>query len=76
MTDTSPEIAAMIHERIMALSGSERFMMGIRMCEAARRMVLASFPPGLSELETKRMLFQRYYGSEMEMPPFLKETSP
>lgn len=76
MTDTAPEIAAMIHERMMALSGSERFMMGIRMCRAARRMVLASFPPGLSELETKRLLFQRYYGSELEMPPFLREDAP
>lgn len=76
MTDTDPEIAAMIHDRMMALSGSERFMMGISMCRSARRMVVASFPAGLSDLETKRLLFQRYYGAELELPLFLRETSP
>lgn len=76
MSDTTPEIAVMMRNRMMALSGAERFMMGISMCNAARRMVLASFPPGLSELETKRLLFQRYYGSEMELPPFLQKTAP
>jgi hypothetical protein len=62
MTDTPPEIAAMVRERIMARSMEERFMMGIRSFDAMRDMVLASLPPGLSELELKRQLFQRIYG--------------
>jgi hypothetical protein len=62
MTDPLPEIAEMVRKRIMAFSGEERFMMGVRMFGAARRMVLASLPPGLSEFERKRMLYERIYG--------------
>jgi hypothetical protein len=60
-TDTAPEVAEMVRARLMALSGAERFLMGVRMYEAARRMVLASLPPGLSESERKRLLFERFY---------------
>lgn len=35
------------------------------MFEAARRMVLASFPSGLSETERKRLLFQKIYGEQL-----------
>jgi hypothetical protein len=62
MTDTSPEIAEMIRVRLMARSGAERFRMGVEMFEAARRMVLASLPVGLSEAERRRQLFERVYG--------------
>jgi hypothetical protein len=62
MNDTSPEIAAMVQERLMQKSGAERFRMGVEMFEAARRMVLASMPAGLSEEELKRRLFERIYG--------------
>lgn len=61
VTDTSPEVAEMVRARLMALSGSERFVMGVRMFEAARRMVLASLPP-VPEQERKRLLFERMYG--------------
>ena len=49
VTDAPPEIAEMVRARLMALSGAERFLMGIRTCEAARRMVLASLPAKLPE---------------------------
>jgi len=62
VTDTPPEIAEMIRTRLLALSGAERFLMGIRMCEAARRMVLAPLPSGLPESNRKRLLFERFYG--------------
>ncbi|MSU20763.1 MAG: hypothetical protein EXS30_05150 [Pedosphaera sp.] len=62
MTDTSPEIAEMVRARLMALSGAERFRMGVQMFDAARRMVLASLPAGLPETERKRRLFERLYG--------------
>jgi hypothetical protein len=65
MTDTSPEIAEMVRTRLMALSGAERFCMGAQMFEAARRMVLASLPPGLSEIEQKRLFFERLYGEPL-----------
>jgi len=62
MNDTPPETAEMIRQRLMALSGEERFMMGVRSFEAAREMILASLPAGLSPEEVKRQLFQRIYG--------------
>jgi len=65
MTDTSPEVAALVRERLMALSGSERFVLGSQMFDAARRMVLASLPASLSEAERKRLLFQRIYGEPL-----------
>ena len=69
LTDTSPEIAEMVHARLMALSGAERFLMGARMFEAARRMALASLPADLSEPERKRLLFERFYGEPLPISP-------
>ena len=62
MTDTPPEIAEMVRARLMAMSGAERFRMGVEMFEAARRMVLASLPANLSESERRSRLFERLYG--------------
>jgi hypothetical protein len=63
--DTPPEIERMVRERLMALTGSERFRMGAEMFEAARRMVLASLPHGLSEMERRRRLYERVYGGSL-----------
>ena len=65
MTDTPPEIAEMVRKRLMTFSGSERFMMGVRMFDAARRMVIASMPAELSGFERKRFLFERIYGEPL-----------
>ena len=65
MTDTPPEIAELVRQRIMAFSPEERFMMGVRSFEAARAMVIASLPPDLSPDEFKRRLFQRIYGEPL-----------
>lgn len=65
MSDTPPEIAEMVRARLMALSGAERFRMGVQMFDAARRMVLASLPPGLPDAECKRLLFERVYGQPL-----------
>ena len=62
MNDTPPEIAELVRQKLMARSGAERFVMGARMFEAARTVALASLPPRLSPLETKRKLFERLYG--------------
>ena len=55
----------MVSARIMARSGSERFVMGVEMCNAARRMVLASLPTNISETERKQRLFQRFQGNSI-----------
>jgi len=62
MNDTSPEIAELVRQKLMARSGSERFVMGTRMFDAARAVVVASLPAGLAPDEMKRQLFQRVYG--------------
>jgi hypothetical protein len=62
MTDTPPEIAELVRQKLMARSAEERFLMGTRMFDAARAMVLASFPAELSPEELKRRLYQRIYG--------------
>lgn len=67
MTDTPPEIAEMVRQKLMARSGAERFVMGTQMFDAARRMVLASLPDGLAPAVLKRQLFERLYG---EPAPF------
>jgi hypothetical protein len=65
MTDTAPEIAELVRQKLMALSGEERFMMGVRSFEAARAMVIASLPANLPSEEFKRQLFQRIYGQPL-----------
>lgn len=65
MTDTSPEIAELVRQRLMARSGEERFLMGVAMFDAARAMAMASLPSGLSPEELKRELFRRIYGQPL-----------
>jgi hypothetical protein len=72
MNDTSPEVAALMREMLMARSGAERVLMCCEMFDTARAMVLASFPPGLPELEVKRRLCERFYGSEVDVDAFIE----
>jgi hypothetical protein len=65
MNDTFAEIADLVRARVMALSGAERFLIGGRMFEAARAMVLASLPKDLSETERNRRLYERFYGDAL-----------
>lgn len=65
MNDTPPEIREMVRSRLMAFSGAERFRIGSRMFDAARQVVIASFPPGLTEAEFKRRLYERTYGEPL-----------
>lgn len=67
MTDTPPEIERIMRDKLMALSGEERFVMGARMFDSAREMVKASLPKGLSETERRRRLFKRIYGKELKI---------
>lgn len=62
MNDTSPEIAELVRLRYAAMTPAERLVIGARMFESARALVLASFPRGLSPAETRRHLCERFYG--------------
>lgn len=72
MNDTTPEIARIVREKIMALSGNERLRIGSRMFEVSRTMVLASFPRDLPEIEVKRRLCVRLYGNAVDAEAFVQ----
>ena len=66
MNDTPPEIDRMLRNKLMALSGEMRFIMGAQMFESAMAMAKASLPPGLPVAEQRRRLFKHIYGKELE----------
>ena len=66
MHDSSSSVEEFYREKLMERSPEERFMMGIRMFETARSMVLASLPANLSPSERSFNLFLRFYGHELD----------
>ena len=66
MNDYSLSVDAFYREKLMERSPEERFMMGIKMFETARSMVLASLPASLSPGERSFNLFLRFYGNELD----------
>lgn len=66
MNDTAPEIEELVHEMMMQRSCEERFLMGARMFDSARELVIASMPKDLPPHEFKRRLFERIYGLSIE----------
>jgi len=72
MNDTDPQIAELVRRRLLERSGAERVSMGSRMFDAAKAMVLASFPEGLSEIEFKARLCERFYGDEVDVSAFVE----
>ena len=70
MNDTSPEIERMVRELMRRRSGAERMRMAAQMFDAARSMVLASFSHGLSEIEVKHQLCERFYHGEVDADAF------
>lgn len=71
MDDTSPEIAELVRRRLLERSGAERVLMGSRMFDVAKTMILASFPKGLTEIEIKARLCERLYGEEVDVGAFV-----
>jgi len=74
MNDTSTEVEARYRAMLMARTSEERVTMGARMFDAARVLVLASLPPGLSHEERRRCLFARMYPelTGVAVPPELR----
>jgi hypothetical protein len=60
--DTPPEVNRFYHERIMALSGERRLLMGMSMLATARSLILSSLPKELSRREKMLALYERLYG--------------
>ena len=72
MNDTDPHVAELVRQRLLERSGLERLMMASGMFDAAKAMVLASFPDGLTEIEIKRRLCERLYGDEVDVDAFVE----
>jgi hypothetical protein len=72
VNDTPKEIAELVREKLLARSGAERMLMASQMFDAARAMILASFRPGLPEIEIKRRLCERLYGDEVDVAAFVE----
>ncbi len=60
--DTSPEINAMIFDKVMKRTSSERLLMGLDMQATARALVWSSIPAGMPEAERRRAFYQWFYG--------------
>jgi hypothetical protein len=67
MKDTLPEIERLVRDKMMALSGEVRFMMGSQMFDSAREMMKASLPKNVSETERRRLLYKRIHGTELNL---------
>lgn len=72
MNDTPPEIEKRYRDMLMSRSGEERFLMGIRMFDVARQIVLSSLPPNLTDIERKRLLCERFYDGEVDVDAFVE----
>ena len=68
MNDTTPEVEQLMREKLMALSGEERFIRGALMFDAAREMMLASFGPEVRGMALKRKIYERLYGGPLPIP--------
>ena len=73
MNDTEPEIARLVRSRLLERSGLERVIMGSRMFDAAKAMIVASLPHGLTPLEIKEKLCERLYGNEIDVQAFIQQ---
>ncbi len=72
MNDTPPDITAKVRQMMMARTGAERLVLGSEMFETARKILLASLPAGLPEIEIRRRLCERLYGNEVNQAGFSK----
>lgn len=65
MNDTSPEIAAKLHQLFMQRSGYERMQMGFEMFSFARTIVTSSLEAqGYRGVQLRQQLFLRTYGED------------
>jgi hypothetical protein len=64
MKDTTPEFERFVAAQYRRLTPAERVRLCTEMFDAARVLVQSSLPPGLSELERRRRITERFYGAE------------
>ena len=72
MNDTSAEMERKVRELLMQRPGVDRLQMTSDMFDAARTLVMAAFPPGLTEGQVRNMLCQRFYDGEVDVNGFAR----
>ncbi len=65
MSDTSPQMEALLRERYRQMTPDERVRIAASMFETARAIVLSSFPPSLDRQQRRLALARRFYGNEL-----------
>lgn len=65
MSDTSPEVAAIVAARHAAMSAEERMRAAASMYETARAIVEASIPAGIQGEARRYQVLKRFYGGEV-----------
>ncbi|MDQ3324005.1 MAG: hypothetical protein M3525_16445 [Acidobacteriota bacterium] len=65
MNDTTPEITEMLDELWKRRSPQERTKTASLMFISARKIVLATMPKDLSEIEQQRYIYERTYGEPL-----------
>src|SRR5687767_10761030 len=70
MRDIAPEFQQFVDAQYRALAPAERVRLCTEMFDAARALVEASLPPGLSDYERKRRITERFYGREFAVRVF------
>ena len=66
MNDTPLFVEHIYRQKIMEKSDEERLTMGSCMFDAAREMVLSSFPQNISLQEKRKSLFLRFYSNDFD----------
>lgn len=66
MNDTPSFVEYIYRQKIMERSNEERLTMGSCMFDAARKMILASFPKNMSPQEKRKSLFLRFYSNDFD----------
>jgi hypothetical protein len=68
MTDTPPDVAREVARRYQQLSPTERLLIATAMFDSARALVasgLRGASPGMTEIELRVALFDRFYGRDV-----------
>lgn len=55
----------MVFARVMAMTEGERIEMGFSMLGAAKELIAAGLPNGLTNGERRRAIYQRLYGEAL-----------
>ena len=72
MNDTHPDIEKKLIELYSKLTPEERFNKMLSMCERVRQIIISQMPPGLTEIQKRKKLFEIYYRQDFTEMQFEK----